>query len=219
MQARPMFTTVEMAGFWPDVPKLDVTHPIEIVHSTAAGRAILTAQARVRAIRETIRPVPEVFAWEATIISDVEQYATELSLLPVEDLAVEELEDQFVEFSWSNPDGQPVEPTETWVRMRPNSLIWQEHEYPLTGMAWVGLTPDTSYEFDVRLVRRSDGLVTNVSPIRTVEFTTPDAPYIDDDGNLHIPAPDPGCITEWELQSSPDGEDPWTTEQSGESPT
>src|SRR5690606_34011767 len=118
MQARPMFTTVELAGFWPEVPKLDVTHPIEIVHSTAAGRAILTAEARVRSISETIRPVPEVFAWEATIISDVEQYATELSLLPVEDLAVEELEDQFVEFSWSNPDGQPVEPTETWVRMR-----------------------------------------------------------------------------------------------------
>src|SRR5690606_15379031 len=52
MQARPMFTTVELAGFWPDVPKLDVTHPIEIVHSTAAGRAILTAEARVRSISE-----------------------------------------------------------------------------------------------------------------------------------------------------------------------
>src|SRR5690606_29575966 len=40
MQARPLRTSIDMEGFWPAVPELELTSPVTVVHCTQEGRAI-----------------------------------------------------------------------------------------------------------------------------------------------------------------------------------
>ncbi|WP_410961527.1 hypothetical protein, partial [Salmonella sp. SAL4457] len=70
------------------------------------------------------------------------------------------------EFRWNNPP-QTIEPTHTQVRILSGASIWQTIEYPAGGQFWWGgLSPSTSYEFQVRLIRIEDNVITDFSPLR-----------------------------------------------------
>jgi hypothetical protein len=104
------------------------------------------------------------------------------ALLPVEDLAVVAMNTPLfggpssAEFSWTNPTQPDVTPTEVQLRVLGRSLIWFPESYPGVGadgttIGW--LSAATTYTLQVRLIRRVNGVITHVSPIREIEFTTP----------------------------------------------
>jgi hypothetical protein len=219
LQARPLTTTVDMTNFLPNAVLVDYDHPVEIYHQTAAGRAVVVATGRARTIVERIYPRGWTsWNWEMEVVADIDQYTVNEEMLPPEDLAIEALTDTDVEFSWTDPT-QLIEPTHTQVRIS-GAMLWVDAPYPLAAMTWEGLEPDTSYTFDVRYIRVVDGLITNFSPTTSISFTTDEAtgPTVDADLDVDVPAPDPGCMTDWELQESEDGTT-WTTIESGTTST
>ncbi|MCB0968042.1 MAG: hypothetical protein KDB37_14500 [Ilumatobacter sp.] len=107
-------------------------------------------------------------------------------LLPVEGLAVTSgPTDRAVTVGWTNPTQPTITPTDVQVRVAELGAVWTEYAYPVTSAAWASLDADTEYVVQVRLIRRVDGIVTDTSPIRHVQFTTDPAP-------IGAPAPDPG---------------------------
>ncbi len=223
LQARPLLSTIDHRRFFPDVVDLEWLDPVTIWHRTAPGRMAVEADGRVRQIIERFKPrhPDEAISYSKETIVDVDQVVDLDELLPVEDLAVTDLSHLFVDVEWTNPT-QTITPTETWVRIPQRSLLWIELDYPLTGTSWLGLDPETPYQVDVRLVRRENGLVTHVSPVRSVTFTTDPspAPTVDGDGDgglvVNLPdVDDPGaCVIEWVLSSTDDGST-WTEVTSG----
>lgn len=209
-QATPLQTTADLPGFFPAMSTLDYLRPATILYTTGAGRTVVTATGRVRQLTEKIAPRGTAgIDWRITCTVDVDATDTAAELLPVTGLAVTSVDHTDALFGWANPS-QAIAPTETWVRIPGQSLIWLELDYPMTALAWLGLAPDTAYSFDVRLVRRVDGLVTNVSPVRSVAFTTDPSPAAvvdtDGDGGLDIEMPDVDeCVVEWVLESTADG--------------
>ena len=118
-------------------------------------------------------------------------------LLPVEGLAVTSgPTDRAVTVGWTNPTQPTITPTDVQVRVAELGAVWTEYAYPITSAAWASLDADTEYVVQVRLIRRVDGIVTDTSPIRHVQFTTDPAP-------IGAPAPDPGG-------SAGDTTFPWT---------
>ncbi len=82
----------------------------------------------------------------------------------------------FAEFSWTNPTQPDITPTEVQMRILGRSLIWFSKDYPGVGAdgAVIGsLDPATPYTFQVRLIRRVNGVVVAASAVRQVRFTTP----------------------------------------------
>lgn len=107
-------------------------------------------------------------------------------LLPVEDLAVDSVDNNSATVSWTNPTQPDVTPTDTQVRLAELGSVWDESPgYPATSWTWEALDPETTYVMQIRLIRRVDGVITDTSAIRHVEFTTDAAP-------IGPPAPDPG---------------------------
>lgn len=107
-------------------------------------------------------------------------------LLPVEGLAVTAGPDhQSVTIGWTNPAQPTVTPTAVQIRLAELGAVWTEVDYPVTSWSWAALDASTEYVAQVRLVRRVDGVVTDASPVRSVQFTTVAAP-------IGAPAPDPG---------------------------
>ena len=107
-------------------------------------------------------------------------------LLPVEGLAVTSgPTDRAVTVGWTNPTQPTITPTDVQVRVAELGAVWTEYAYPITSAAWASLDADTEYVVQVRLIRRVDGIVTDTSPVRHVQFTTDPAP-------IGAPAPDPG---------------------------
>jgi len=207
-QATPLDTDVHQTGFFPTVAGLGWLDPVTVAHTTGAGRDVLTATGHLRQITEGVTPLSAgQIEWFATVTVDVETYDTTPGLLPVEGLTVTDGGTDWAEFGWSNPSQTPA-PTETWVRMATQSLIWLELDYPTTELAWLGLEPDTGYQFDVRLVRRVDGLIVAASPVRSVAFVTPPTPgpIVTPDGGGGIdvelpPVDDPvDCEIAWTLE-------------------
>lgn len=226
-QATPLTTTADLPGFFPAAARLEYLDPVQINAQTAAGRVVVTADGRARQLTERISPRSRSAAgvvglnWEIVVTVDVDTFGTAAELLPVENLAVDSLSYDDVTVDWTNP-AQTIPPTETWVRIPQESNLWIELGYPITAFAWLALQPETTYDAEVRLVRRVDGLVTNVSPVRSVEFTTLAAPTADvdtdGDGGFVITLPDVDdpvdCVIDWELSSSDDGTT-WSLVDSG----
>lgn len=215
--ATPLRTGLDQQGAFPAIAVLDHLDPITIKHTTAIGRDITTAPGLLRSISHQIKARRSgKIRWRAEIQADLFSSETTSGLLPVENLAVDTLEDGFVDWTWTNPT-QVIEPTETQVRIPSVSLLWITIAYPTTGFAWLGLPPDTTFTFEVRLIRREDGFTTGVSPVRSVTFRTPAAEIPDPDGGgvITIPPGEPGCVIEWKLESTEDGSS-WTLEDSGD---
>lgn len=107
-------------------------------------------------------------------------------LLPVEGLAVTSGPNHFsVTIGWTNPTQPTITPTAVQVRIAELGAVWTELDYPVTAYAWSALDASTEYFAQVRLIRRVDGIVTDVSPVKSVQFTTTAAP-------IGAPAEDPG---------------------------
>lgn len=90
-----------------------------------------------------------------------------------------------VTIGWTNPTQPTVTPTDVQVRLAELGAVWTETALPKTSESWGALDPQTEYVAQVRLVRRVDGVVTDTSPVASVQFTTTEAP-------VGAPAPDPG---------------------------
>jgi hypothetical protein len=225
-QARPLVTTIDDLGFFPAMALIDHLDPATVIHATHGTGTVVTATTRVRSIREerTMRH-QAALSWTSTVTLDVDAVSEQDPLLPVEDLAFTDVGETTLAVSWTNPTQPSVEPTEVQFRVPELSLIWLETDYPATTLAWAGLTADTQYTVEVRLVRKVNGIVTNASTVERVVATTDPAtvpnnpgpdPAGDDPGDttVEIPDPDPDCDLEWELQEN-DGTG-WVTVLSGD---
>lgn len=226
VEARPLSTTVRLEQFHPGPATVDVHDDIVIWHRNGNAGMEVNADGWLRSYRELVRPVGCDTDWSIAVTFDV--FASESRnsyLLPVTNLELAAITDTVATFTWGNPT-QIVTPTHTQFRMA-GELTWTTAAYPITGVIYSALTPYTPYEFEVRLIRVEDTIITHFSPTRSVIFITADPTVPDvvtnpddpDDIDVVFPPPDPGdptCILEWELQSSPDGLDPWTTIDDGE---
>jgi hypothetical protein len=214
-EAVPLFVTENMHGFHPGPATLEFYQDVEVQNQTAIGRETATASGVLRQYRERMQPGVNTVFWDMAFVVDVHgDIVVDASLLPPEDLMLEDVSDVAAEFSWTNPT-QVIDPTHTQVRMLNPASLWATAPYPLTGIVWGGLDPLTDYIFQVRYIREVDGLITHFSPSTTYGFTTLATTVPDWDGeDGEFPEPDPGCTLEWELQSSPDGVT-WTTEDDG----
>jgi hypothetical protein len=215
-------TSIDAEGAFPAIALLDQFDPVSVITSSAPGRPVLTVEGTCRSIEHVVTfPDDGIIDWQATVLQDIDTFDVTAALLPVEDLAVTDNDEIYTEFGWTNPM-QTIEPTETQVRIIQQSTQWLPIAYPTTGFAWFGgLLPDTTYTFEVRLIRRVDDIVTNASPARSVTFTTPVAttPTVPPGGDgsvVVLPDTDPGCVSEWRLQESDDGGETWTTVRSGD---
>ena len=219
-QATPLQTTADLPGFFPAMGTLDYLDPVTITYTTGPGRSIVTADGRVRQLVEQIAPRGAAgIDWRVTVTADIDTADPAADMLPVTDLTVTDTGHDQASFSWANP-AQTIIPTATQVRVPQQSQLWVEIGYPVTAMTWLGLQPVVGYQLDVRLIRRVDGLVTNVSPVASVAFTTDPAPgpvvTPDGTGGLDVDLPDVGeCVINWALESSDDGGDTWVTVTSG----
>lgn len=204
--ARPLIVNERDTGFLQALG-LEWGNPLEIRHTSRPGRQIVTATGRCRRTVDQITPLPGGrIRWRLTVDADVDATDATDPLLPPEDLIVDELEDGYALFDWTDP-AQAVTPTVTQVRMIGASDIWLDLDYPLGELAWLWLDPETTYRFEARYLVVDDGLTTHVSPAATVTFTTPAPddeplvpPWLDDEGDPTAP-PD-------ECTDSPALEDP-----------
>jgi hypothetical protein len=215
-EAAPLYTSIDLHGFMAGPATVDYLDPVAIDHQTAPGRPAVFGNGWVRQYIERAAPRrADDTTWELSITVDIYSVDVDDVLLPVEDLAVVDVTDTSAEFSWTNP-AQTITPTHTQIRLINPTSLWGTVAYPITGIVWGGLEPSTVYEFQVRLIRMVDGIVTHVSPTRSVTFitdptTVPDVDVDDGDIDVDFPPPDPGCVLEWELQSATDSAGPWTT--------
>jgi len=224
VEARPLTTTVDMPGFHPGPATVDYLGYCAVLHQNQEGGYIATANGWLRDYRERVLPRGCDTDWTMVFTLDVYNVTAEFQMLPVEDLTLVDVTETSAEFSWTNPP-QEIEPTHTQVRMLNPASLWATVAYPLTGLTWSGLDPSTAYEFQVRLVRIVDGLITHFSPTRSIVFVTDPTtvPHVEPDpdnpGEFDVTLPTPDdptlCIVVWELQQSATGLDPWTTIDSG----
>lgn len=221
LQAAPIMTNLDEPGTFPAIMLLDHLDPVTVKHTTGNGRQIVTADGPLRSIEHDVRIRSEGrLEWDATVLVDVDSATVAAALNPVTGLVVSALTEFQATFGWSNP-AQTVTPTGTQVRVPQVSTQWLDMPYPITAFAWLGLDPDTTFRFEVRLIREVDGIVTAVSDVRSVTFTTPEAtvptPPSGGDGSVVVVTPaDPGCSLEWKLDESDDGGATWTTVRSGD---
>lgn len=235
-QALPLRTTAEHEGFMPGMAIVDHLDPITVKHQNAEGRPVVIPVGWVRNVVEDRQMQgrgdgadDRILSWQSTVQIDVASSSTAEALLPVEDLA---LVSAFTpglggpsgaEFSWTNPTQPTVTPTDVEIRVLGRSLIWNAYDYPGVGADGITLgflEAATNYTFQVRLVRRVNGVATHVSPIRQLNFTTPanilPIPIPDgDDTDVEVGEPpdfDPDdCELEVELQENDGDPDTWTT--------
>lgn len=220
-QALPLMTSIDHQGFWPAMGLVDHLDPIEVIHNTYETGPVLTTTGTVRRIVEdrVLRHATGL-TWVSTIQLDITATTVEASLLPVEDLAIDSLSSHEAEFTWTNPS-QVITPTDTQLRIVGFSNVWIDWPYPMTFYQTPLLAPTTNYEFEVRLVKKVNGVITNFSPVRSINFTTltPTIPVIipdpDDptDTDIEIPV-DEECLIEWVIEEN-DGTG-WTTFMSGD---
>jgi hypothetical protein len=186
-QALPLRTTLDHEGFWSALAIVDHLDPVTVIHQTQPEGPVVTATGVIRNVTEdrTIRGEQEgvtLLTWQSTVQIDLDSTETTPALLPVEDLAVVAMNTPLfggpssAEFSWTNPTQPDVTPTEVQLRVLGRSLIWFPESYPGVGadgttIGW--LSAATTYTLQVRLIRRVNGVITHVSPIREIEFTTP----------------------------------------------
>lgn len=182
-QALPLRTTLDHDGFWSAMAIVDHMDPITVIHATSDDGLVVTATGSVRNIVEerTVRG-DGLLSWQTTIQFDLDATETSEPLLPVEDLAWLSSESpgsagpSSAEFSWTNPTQPDITPTEVQFRIIGKSLIWNSTDYPgvgADGMTVGWLNAGTQYTLQVRLIRRVNGIVTNASAIREVDFPTP----------------------------------------------
>ncbi len=216
-EATPFVTTVRQPGFH-DLLLGDWLYPAEIDYRASSAEPAVNATGVIRQLEESARFYGELavdMAIRSTV--DIGTASDVVFMLPVEDLAVDSLTDTTAVFSWSNPGGQPVDPTHTQFRLIGATTIWTTAPYPIIGLEWDGLTPGTAYQFQVRLVEITDGVLTTVSPVRVVSFTTTDLTTPgggDGSGDVDVPDYSP-CTTDWRLfQWDPVGDD-WDQIASG----
>lgn len=215
MVATPLYTCIGYPGFH-DLLLADYLYPAEVWHTASAAEEPTSASGVIRRlVEDAIFAGPNVDMSIRTTI-DVESFSTvEGLILPVEDLALDAVGDTGAVFSWTNPT-QVVTPTQTQVRMIGVTSIWANYPYPITGLSWGGLTPATSYQFQVRLVQIVDGVVTAASSIRLLNFTTTntETPGTGSGGDIPVPDYTP-CDTGWRLQEWNPATDTWDTVTTG----
>lgn len=220
-QALPMRVSSDHEGFWPAMSLLDHVDPITIVWASGESGVVVTAPGYVRQIRSDRFWLGQDLNWISTIQFDLTSSTVSPALLPVEDLAASpEGYTAGFEATWTNPSGQPVTPTDTQIRLLGWSPIWFDYPYPITTFLAGALDVETTYELQVRLVRRVSGIVTHQSPIRSVTVTTLPGVVIvpgpdgGGDTGAEWPGPADGCDWDWELQEN-DGSG-WSTILTGD---
>ena len=226
VEAHPLDTSIELQGFMPGPAQLDYLGYVSILHKNTVEGPTAFGNGWVRQYTERCAPRREDdTTWELSIVVDIDNVVDEtMVLLPVEDLTLLDVTDVSAEFSWTNPT-QVITPTNTQIRVLNPASLWATVAYPILGVDWGALEPSTAYQFEVRLIRVVDGLITHYSPSRAVGFTTdpttvPDIVDVGDDGDTDVDFPPPGdaCTSptvEWELQESADTTS-WSTVLDGE---
>lgn len=213
-QALPLRTTLDREGFWSAMTLIDQYDPVTVVHATQDDGTVLTATGVIRNIVEERTYNGESadgdssLNWQSTVQIDIDATETSPALLPVEDLALVAAfspgngGQAGAEFSWTNPVQPDITPTDVQFRVIGRSLIWYSEDYSGVGadgttVNWLeALTP---YVFQVRLIRRVNGVIVAVSAARQIRFTTPVR-------ILPTPVPD-GTDTDADVAEPPDFDD------------
>lgn len=187
-QALPLRTTLDHEGFWAAMVLIDHLDPVTIVHATSDTGPTVIATGTVRKVIEdrTFRGEDadgnSMLSWQSTVQVDLDASETAAALLPVEDLTLVDTDSPLLtttstaEFSWTNPTQPSITPTDVQMRVLGRSTIWYLADYPGVGADGVtigGLEAGTRYTFEVRLVRRVNGIITNFSATRRLAFQTP----------------------------------------------
>ncbi len=237
LQATPIRTSWANPGTFPAVALLDHLDPITLRFRSLGDtddndRREWGGEGLLRKISHDIEKIGEHhLVWNSTVQVDIDNDSTfeSANLLPVTNLAASSITETSFDISWSNPTQPDVEPTITQSRVLEQSTLWYDGNYPSGGLSTVNnLDHSTPYTFQVRLITKADGNVTNASPIRSVTVTTlaPTVPHSPGSGGtggdtaVVIPPPDgPNCVLEWKLEETSDATaNPvvWTVVDSGD---
>lgn len=222
LSAAPLSVNVLHSEVFPAIAVLDHFDPCTIKHASKPGRLELTVSGPLRQITHSLRRYGNGILWDAQVQVDVDSEATSAALNPPHTLTVSNVTHQRAEFDWVNPS-QTITPTEVQIRITQMSTQWISIPYGgvgADGRAWSGLPSSSFLTFEVRLVRRVDGLVTHVSSAAEISFVTAVAPVPtpdpDDPTDVIIPdIYDPECLVEWKVESTDDGTT-WTLVDSGD---
>lgn len=182
-QALPLRTTLDHDGFWSAMVLVDQYDPVTVVHATRDDGLVVTGTGVIRNVVEERRyNGAGGLTWQSTVQIDIDATETSPALLPVEDLALVATESpglggpSLAEFSWTNPVQPDITPTEVQMRLLGRSPVWFSEDYPgvgADGTVLGFLSAATSYTFEVRLLRRVNGVPVAFSATRRITFTTP----------------------------------------------
>lgn len=182
-QALPLRTADDKEGFWPAMVLVDQYDPVTVVHATRDDGLVVTGTGVIRnVVEERTYHGAGGLAWQSTVQIDIDATETSFPLLPVEDLALVSTESpglggpSMAEFSWTNPVQPTITPTEVQMRLLGRSPVWFSEDYPGVGAdgTVIGfLSAATQYTFEVRLLRRVNGVPVAFSATRRIVFTTP----------------------------------------------
>lgn len=217
-EATPLVTTIRQPGFY-ELMWSDWLFPAELDYRASGDESAVSAAGVIRRYEEQARFAGSV-SLEMSLRTTLDiATATDAApeILPVEDLAADSVDDTTATFSWTNPAGQPTTPTHTQVRLIGATAIWTTLPYPIVGLAWASLTPGTPYQFQVRLVEITAGLITASSSSRVVNIVTTDLTTPGgggSGGDVDVPDYTP-CDTDWRLEEWDPATDTWTLTASG----
>lgn len=208
--ARPLRTTIHTPRFWPSMVRMGYLDPVEIIHDDDQdGELVTVAEGHARQFVERAGPSPALDMAIAVVV-DLASQSTTAALKPVTGLTATSITETSADIEWTHPGGQPATPTHFQIRNRTEGDIPLEYPYGPTLFAWLGMEPDTAQTVEVRLLRKVGSKVTHVSPWASHTFTTLEIETPASTGGtgttttIDAPDPDPGCVLEWELQSSVD---------------
>jgi hypothetical protein len=89
VEARPLYTTIDLHGFYPGPAVLDYLGDVAIDHQTAPGRPPTFGNGWVRQYTERVAPRGDgAVSWDVAFTVDIYNVESGAELLPVEDLAV-----------------------------------------------------------------------------------------------------------------------------------
>lgn len=221
--ASPLRTGIDYAGAFPAIALLDHLDPVTVNHASASGRDEISVAGPLRTITHKItqRRQDTSINWETLVQFDVDSPPLGAALEAPTGVTLDTVSQNYAEFSWTDPGGHAATPTNTQVRVFGLFTEWTPIGYPATTTEFEELLPGTWYDFEVRFVRRAGGVLTHQSPSTRLKFKTPAAERAsvarsrsvipDDDLDA-----DPDCSTDWKLELSYTGAEPWFLVDSGD---
>lgn len=223
----PLVTDVDRTGAFPAIALLDHYDPVTINHRDAPTGTDITVTGLVRWVEHRIRPLRDdtnydgALSWTVTVLPDLDATRSASLLVSPTTLMNTAVTPTTASFTWVDPGGHAVTPTQVQVRVLGAQSQWQPIGWPISSYTWSNLRPSTFYEFEVRYVRRVANIVDYYSEPTRLVFTTAEQPRTELTAGGQVGVippesldPDPTCVTNWKLEQSFDGQT-WLLADSG----